>query len=165
MTASENAIKIIKQFEGLRLHAYKDPGSKTGLPITIGYGSTMYKNGKKIQLGDTITEGEAYDLMLWEIGNKSAVLRDYNFKLNQNQFDALVSFIYNVGVGQFATSTLLKRLRINPNDPDIRNQFGRWIYNDGKILEDLVERRKLEADLYFTPIKTFMKDYRDGNNK
>ena len=150
MTASENGINIIKQFEGLRLNAYKDPGSKTGLPITIGYGSTMYKSGAKIKLGDTITKEEAYDLMLWEIGNKSAVLRGYNFKLNQNQFDALVSFIYNVGVGQFATSTLLKRLRINPNDPDIRNQFGRWIYNDGKILEDLVERRKLEADLYFT---------------
>lgn len=149
MTASENAIRIIKKFEGLRLRAYKDPGSKTGLPITIGYGSTMYKTGSKIKLGDKITKEEAFDLMLWEIGNKSAVLRGYNFKINQNQFDALVSFIYNVGVGQFATSTLLKRVRMNPDDPDIRNQFGRWIYNDGKILDNLICRRKLEADLYF----------------
>lgn len=150
MTASENGIRIIKQFEGLVLHAYKDPGSKNGLPITIGYGSTMYKNGKKIQLGDTITKEEAIDLLHWEVENKTSVLRGMNLKLNQNQFDAVTSLIYNIGIGAFMTSTLLKRIRYNPNDPDIRNQFGRWIYNDGKVLDDLVRRRKLEADLYFT---------------
>lgn len=154
MTASENGIRIIKNFEGLRLRAYKDPGSKDGLPITIGYGSTMYKDGSKIKLGDTITKEQADDLLLWEVGNKSAVLNGLNLKLNQNQFDAIMSFVYNAGMGKkdgkgFLGSTLLKRIRINPNDPDIRNQFGRWIYNDGKILDDLVKRRKEEADLYF----------------
>jgi lysozyme len=150
MTASENGIKIIKQFEGLRLNAYKDPGSKTGLPITIGYGSTMYKSGAKIQLGDTITKEQALELLLWEIETKTSVLRGMNLKLNQNQFDAVTSLVYNIGMGNFNTSTLLKRIRYNPNDPDIRNQFGRWIYNDGKIMDALVKRRKLEADLYFT---------------
>jgi lysozyme len=154
MTASENGISIIKNFEGLRLHAYKDPGSKDGLPITIGYGSTMYKDGSKIKLGDTITQDQANDLLMWEVGNKTQVLNGLNLKLNQNQFDAITSFIYNVGMGKqnvsgFLDSTLLKRIKINPNDPDIRNQFNRWIYNDGKVMSDLIERRKLEADLYF----------------
>jgi lysozyme len=154
MTASENGISIIKNFEGLRLHAYKDPGSKDGLPITIGYGSTMYKDGSKIKLGDTITQDQANDLLMWEVGNKTQVLNGLNLKLNQNQFDAITSFVYNVGMGKkdvsgFLDSTLLKRIKINPNDPDIRNQFNRWIYNDGKVMDDLVKRRKLEADLYF----------------
>lgn len=150
MITSENGISLIKGFEGLRLNAYKDPGSKNGLPITIGYGSTMYKTGKPIKLGDTITAQEAEDLLRWEVGNKSAVLRGLNLKLNQNQFDAITSFIYNVGVGNFNSSTLLKRIKFNPNDPDIRNQFDKWIYNDGKVSEDLVVRRKKEAVLYFT---------------
>jgi lysozyme len=74
-----------------------------------------------------------------------------NLKLNQNQFDAVSSLVYNIGIGAFENSTLLKKIRYNPNDPDIRTQFGRWIYNDGKILDDLVKRRKEEADLYFKP--------------
>lgn len=149
MTASDNAIDFIKKQEGLVLHAYKDPGSKDGLPITIGYGSTMYKDGSKIKLGDTITKEEAEDLLRWEVGDKTSVLRGMNLKLNQNQFDAVTSLVYNIGIGNFNSSTLLKRIRYNPNDPDIRNQFGRWIYNDGKILDTLVKRRKAEADLYF----------------
>lgn len=155
MTASENCISMIKNFEGLRLHAYKDPGSKDGLPITIGYGSTMYTNGSKIQLSDVIDIIQADYMLRWEVGNKTAVLNGLGLKLNQNQFDAITSFVYNVGMGKqnvagFLGSTLLKRIKINPNDPDIRNQFNRWIYNDGKVMEALVERRKLEADLYFT---------------
>lgn len=149
MTTSENGISIIKKFEGLVLHAYKDPGSKNGLPITIGYGSTMYKDGTKIKLGDTITQEQAIDLLHWEVNNKTSVLRGMNLQLNQNQFDAITSFIYNVGIGNFMSSTLLKRIRKDPNDPDIREQFMRWVYNDGKIMEALVNRRKLEADLYF----------------
>lgn len=149
MTTSENGISIIKKFEGLVLHAYKDPGSKNGLPITIGYGSTMYKDGTKIKLGDTITQEQAIDLLHWEVNNKTSVLRGMNLQLNQNQFDAITSFIYNVGIGNFMSSTLLKIIRKDPNDPDIMEQFMRWVYNDGKIMEALVNRRKLEADLYF----------------
>lgn len=149
MTASETATSLIKNFEGLVLHAYKDPGSKDGLPVTIGYGSTMYTDGRKIKLGDTITEAQAVDLLNWEVNNKTSVLRGMNLKINQNQFDALTSFIYNVGIGAFMSSTLLKRIRVNPNDTDIRNQFMKWVYNDGKILDVLVKRRKAEANLYF----------------
>src|SRR6185312_9102961 len=104
MTASENGIKIIKQFEGLVLHAYKDPGSKNGLHITIGYGSTMYKNGKKIQLGDTITKEEAIDLLHWEVENITSVLRFMNPKLYQKQSYAVTSLIYNTGIGFFMTA-------------------------------------------------------------
>ena len=151
MNTSEKGVLLIKEFEGLMLRAYKDPGSKNGLPITIGYGSTMYTDGSKIKLGDVITKEKAEELLLWEVKNKTNVLRGLNLKINQNQFDALTSFIFNVGVGNFLTSTLLKRIKVKANDPDIRNQFQRWIYNDGKILDGLVKRRKKEADLYFSP--------------
>jgi len=150
MITSQKGLELIKNFEGLVLHAYKDKGSKNGLPISIGYGSTMYEDGTKIRIGDGISRDKAEELLKWEVKNKTSVLRGMNLKLNQNQFDALTSFIYNVGIGAFENSTLLKRIRINENDPDIRKQFGRWIYNDGKVLDDLVRRRKMEADLYFT---------------
>ena len=73
----------------------------------------------------------------------------YGFDLTQNQFDALVSFVFNVGAGNFRSSTLLKRLKSNPNDPDIENQFKKWVYDNGKVLPGLVRRRDEEAKLYF----------------
>ena len=66
------------------------------------------------------------------------------------QFDALVSFAYNVGVGNFAKSTLLKKVNANPNDPTIRSEFEKWNKANGRVLKGLVTRRKEEADLYFT---------------
>ena len=65
------------------------------------------------------------------------------------QFDALTSFTYNVGSGAFGGSTLLKKLKVNPNDPTIRDEFMRWVYGGGEILPGLVTRREAEADLYF----------------
>jgi len=70
--------------------------------------------------------------------------------INQNQFDALVSFCYNVGVTNFKKSTLLKIVNNNPNDPNVAIQFGRWIRANGRVLAGLVKRRKSEADLYFS---------------
>ena len=65
------------------------------------------------------------------------------------QFDALTSFTYNEGSGAFGGSTLLKKLKVNPNDPTIRDEFMRWVYGGGEILPGLVTRREAEADLYF----------------
>lgn len=149
LVTSEKGIALIKSFEGIRLKAYKDPGSKNGLPITIGYGSTMYTDGRKIKLGDVITKEQAEEMLRWEVKNKSSVLRGLQLPFNQNQFDALTSFVFNIGVGNFLSSTLLKRIKVNVIDPDIKNQFSRWIYNDGKVLDALVKRRKKESDLYF----------------
>lgn len=151
METSENGISLIKKFEGFVGHAYKDPGSKNGLPITIGYGSTMYTDGRKIMLGDIITKEDADKLLRWEVGNKTSVIRAMDLRLNQNQFDAVTSFVFNIGIGAFEKSTMLKRIKRDPNDPDIRVQFAKWKYNDGKALDALVKRRNLEADLYFKP--------------
>jgi lysozyme len=151
MTISENGVKFIKQFEGFIPNAYKDPGSSDGLPVTIGYGSTMYKDGSRIKLGDVLTEQQASDLLAWEVGNKSAVINSYKLKLTQNQFDALSSFVYNLGAGAFNYSTLLKKIKINPNDPTIKDEFMKWVKNDGKTMKGLVRRRDAEQKLYFTP--------------
>jgi lysozyme len=151
MTASENGINFIKKRESCRLTSYQDIAGIW----TIGWGSIMYKSGKRVSKGETITQAEADDLLLWEVGNKSAVISALvPASLNQNQFDAILSFTYNEGVGAFSGSTLLKVIKKNPCDPYIRDCFAMWdkITVDGKkvVSSGLVERRKLEADLYFT---------------
>lgn len=149
MTHSPNALNLIKSFEGFKAKAYKDPGSKDGLPITIGYGTIRWA-GKPIPLGVIIDEPTASKWLNEEVSRTSAQLNGIGFKLNQNQFDALVSFIYNVGWTAFRNSTLFKRVSANPKDPDIRTQFNKWVNNDGKVMKGLIRRRKAEADLYFS---------------
>ena len=143
-------LDLIKQFEGCKLNAYKDPGSKNGLPITIGYGSTMYKDGSKIKLGDVITQQKAEELLQWEIDKKTNVIKSMNLHLDNNQFDAITSFVYNCGIGAVNSSTMLKKIKINPNDETIRHEFMRFINNNGKVDKGLINRRKAEADLYFS---------------
>jgi lysozyme len=152
MKISKKGIDLIHSFEACKLRSYKDPGSKDGLPITVGWGSTMHKDGTKIKLGENITQAYADELFVWEIERKSNVLTALNLNINQHQYDALCSFIYNLGVGAFSNSTLLKKIKINPNDEAIRAEFMRWVNNDGKVLSGLLRRRKAEADLYFTKI-------------
>jgi lysozyme len=146
MKPSKTCFDLIKSFEGLFLNAYPDP--KTGgEPITIGFGSTMYQNGKKVKMGDTITEAEALKLLEWEITNKANAI---SLNVNQNQFDALVSFAFNLGLGNFNSSTLKKKIFKNPNDPTIRNEFMRWVSPGSSVEKGLRRRRKAEADLYFS---------------
>jgi lysozyme len=153
MSPSSKAFSFIEHEEGCILHPYHD---QAGIP-TIGWGSTMYKNGKKVTMNDApITQLEADSLLQWEVDNKTGAIVGYlkNVVLNQNQYDSLVSFVYNVGVGAFAKSTLLKRIRANPQDSSIREAFMMWVYvtEDGKkrIEPVLQARRKREADLYFS---------------
>ena len=154
MKPSQIAVDFIKREEGLILHPYLD---KAGVP-TIGYGSTMYPNGKRVTIKDpAITKEYAEQILHWEVDNKSIAIAAAIGKalINQNQFDALVSLAYNIGIAGFSGSTVLKRVKANPKDPSIRDAFMMWnkITNPktGKheICEDLVERRKREADLYF----------------
>jgi lysozyme len=147
MNPSQNCINLIKQFEGYRSEAYLDA---VGVP-TIGYGSTMWNDGKKVKLGETITLEGAGLLLYWEV-NRKAVILD-SLILSQNQYDALTSFIYNIGSGAFGKSTLFKKVKANPNDAAIRDEFLKW--NKGRVggvlieLKGLTRRRIAEADMYF----------------
>jgi lysozyme len=137
---------IIKKFEGLKLQAYLCPANVW----TIGYGSTFYENGSKVQPGDKITIERADRLLFdmvkrFENGVKGIVKSD----LNINQLGALTSFAFNVGIGALQKSTLLKKVNANPNDPTIRNEFMRWTRAGGKVLNGLVKRREAESNLYF----------------
>ena len=141
MRTSEKGIDLIKRHESLRLATYLCPA---GVP-TIGYGHTH-----GVKMGDRITAEQAERLLIGDLIVAETEVNRYGFDLTQNQFDALVSFVYNIGAGNFRSSTLLKRLKANPNDPDIANQFKRWVYGGGKVLPGLVRRRNEEAKLYFT---------------
>ena len=143
-------LDLVKKFEGCKLTAYKDPASKNGLPITIAYGNTMYTDGSKIKLGDIITQQKADELLQWAIDKKTNVIKSMNLHLDNNQFDAITSFVYNCGIGAFEKSTMLKKIKINPNDETIRHEFMRFINVDGVVNKGLIRRRKLEADLYFS---------------
>ena len=147
MTISIYGLRLLAKHEGLSLKAYKCPAGVW----TIGYGNTYYEDGTKVKEGDIITKQRAEEL-LRIIANDFATKVDalVKPKLTMQQFDALVSFAYNVGTANFAKSTLLKKVNANPNDPTIRAEFERWNKGNGKVLKGLVTRRKEEADLYFT---------------
>jgi lysozyme len=149
MKASPNCYRIIKLFEGCRLKAYLD----SVLVPTIGYGATYYEDGSKIEIGDIITQARAESLLAFHIEQKvKSISSHITVTVNQNQFDALISFAYNIGAGAFIKSTLLKKVNTNPADPTIRDEFGKWKKAGGVVLSNLVSRRKQEADLYFKPV-------------
>ena len=143
MKTSTYGVKIIQQFEGCKLQAYVDPGTG-GLPITIGYGNTEYEDGSKIVLGQSITQQQADTLLLNLIPRYEAVIkRNITVNLNQNQFDALLSFVWNTG----GSKTLFGL--INANDAGVYNFWTtNYIKGGGVVLAGLVSRRKLEADLF-----------------
>lgn len=151
MKPSQNILQFIASFEGLRLDAYVDPGTGAE-PITIGYGTTIYDDGKKVHLGDTITKERAEQLLEHEVNNKAQIVSGLtqNINLTQSQFDSLVSFTYNVGVWALQKSTLLKKVLANPHDPSIKDQFLRWNRSGGKIMKGLTKRREREAQIYFS---------------
>ena len=142
-------IPIIRKYEGLRLQAYLCPAGV----FTIGFGSTFYENGSKVQEGDKITIDRA-DRLLFDIVQKFEIsVRGLIKKpLNENQIGALTSFAFNVGIGALKKSVLLKKVNKNPNDTTIRNEFMRWTLVKGKKSNGLVARREAEADLYFLPV-------------
>lgn len=146
MRASENGINLIKQFEGCRLTAYQD---SVGV-WTIGYGWTQPVDGKPVGKGMTITQQKADDLLKqgviqYENGVNSLV----KVQLNQNQFDALVDFAYNLGVNALKGSTLLKKL--NAGDyAGAANEFTKWNKAGGKELAGLTRRREAEKSLFLS---------------
>jgi lysozyme len=148
MKLNNAGYQLICEFEGLRLKPYLCSAKIS----TIGYGNTYYPDGKRVTLLDKeITKEYAFEIFK-VIADKFAKRVSSMVKkpLTQNQFNALVSFAYNVGTGAFSTSTLLKKVNANPNDLTIRNEFARWIRANGKIVNGLVNRRKKESDVYFS---------------
>lgn len=146
MKATEQAYRLIKLFEGCKLAAYRCPANV----VTIGWGSTLDAFGKPIKMGAKITQDQADALLKREIESKAVSINALTKGVNQNQFDSLISFCYNCGVGALSKSTLLKKIKFNPNDPAINAEFMKWDKVDGKPLKGLTIRREAEAKLYFT---------------
>ncbi|MBR1770070.1 MAG: lysozyme [Bacteroidales bacterium] len=144
MKTSEKGITLIKSFEGLRLTAYKPV--KTEKYFTIGYGHCS----ASIREGMTITQKLAEQYLKEDLQKFEQGINGQHLKINQNQFDALVSFAFNVGLKNFAISTLLRKIKLGANNPAIRDEFMRWVYSGGNKLAGLERRRKAEADLYFS---------------
>ena len=148
MILNNKGYLLITNHEGLRLKPYLCPAK---IP-TIGYGNTYYTDGKRVTLLDKeITKQQAFD-MFKEVANRFAKRVDIlvTSNINQNQFNALVSFAYNVGTGNFASSTLLKKVNRNPNDLSIKDEFLRWNKSGGKVINGLTNRRNEEANIYFS---------------
>lgn len=140
MNISRNGIEFIKKEEGLVLNAYLCPANVW----TIGYGHT---NG--VKKGDKITEEQAEDFLVNDLlYSERIVNKMVKVKLNQNQYDALVSFVFNVGSGNFINSTLLKKLNAGANSDEICVELRRWVFSKGKKLPVLVARRQRECELY-----------------
>lgn len=151
MKTNDAGIAIIKRWEGFRPKPYLCPA---GIP-TIGYGTTVYPNGRKVTLQDKAITEQVADQYLriyiqrLELQIAAALL----VTLSDNRFSALVSFAYNVGIGALRKSTLLKVINAAPGAPGIRDEFMKWTKAtvNGKkvVLPGLVSRRRDEADLYF----------------
>ena len=144
-----NIADFIAGFEDFRSKAYWDSLGKMWL---IGYGASYYppdaKN--KVKQGDVVTRKQALNMLTQHINIfRKDVARYVKKQLTQNQLDALTSFAYSVGIGKLASSTLLKKVNANPNDPSIRDEFLKWKYAGGKVSSWLTKRREGEADWYF----------------
>lgn len=148
MKLNDKGIKLMHQFEGLKLQAYLCPAKIW----TIGYGNTFYEDGSRVKQGDKITKERAEELFTNITENKFCKpLRTLiKSKVNDNQFSALVCFAYNLGTGALSKSTLLKKVNANPNDASISSEFMKWNKAGGKVLLGLSRRRQEESNLYFS---------------
>jgi lysozyme len=150
MKLNQKGYDLIKSFEGLSLKPYKCQANIS----TIGYGNTYYENNVKVQMSDApITKKRAEDLLKISADRYASKVDNLVHKpITQNQFNALVSFAYNVGSGALASSTLLKKVNVNPNDAMISKEFLKWNKGGGVVLQGLVTRRIKESALYFTTL-------------
>ena len=147
MKISENGLNLIKSFEGLRLKAYKV--SESEKYYTIGYGHY----GADVKPGMTITKKQADELLKKDVDKfVDGVNKLLKVNVNQNQFDALVSFAYNVGLGALKASTLLKLVNKGAFK-EASKEFDLWVRSGGKVLAGLVRRREKEKELFLTPVE------------
>lgn len=157
--AGQRGIALIHSFESYRATTYPDPGP-TGLPVTGGWGSTLDENGKPFKLGVTHDQDYWDRLFLRDLASKETAVNMLlgDAPTTQNQFDALVSFAYNVGediddddiAEGLGDSTLLKK-HLRGDFAGAKAEFAKWNKAKGKVLNGLIRRRAAEADLYGTP--------------
>jgi lysozyme len=148
MKLDKNGYLLITKFEGLSLKPYL---CSAKIP-TIGYGNTYYPDGKRVTLLDKeITKEYAFEIFK-EVADRYAkrVNALVTKSLTQNQFNALVSFAYNIGTGNFQSSTLLKKVNINPSDLSIKTEFMKWNKANKVVINGLTNRRNEEANIYFS---------------
>ena len=144
-----DTLALIKEFEGLRLEAYPDPGSKNGIPWTIGYGHT-----KGVKKGDKITAAQAEEFLKADIAVAINVLRQYvTIALNENQEGAGASFILNIGETLFKKSSVLKYINAG-RLAEVPGRMALYRMNDGKVMNGLVRRRTAEGNLWMKPVST-----------
>ena len=140
LSYSKNGLALTEKFEGVRLTAYQD---QVGV-WTIGYGHT----GPDVVPGLTITQDQANSLLMGDVASAAAAVnRLVTVPLNQDQFDALVDFVFNLGVGNFQSSTLLRELNAS-SFADAAAQFERWDRAGGVEVAGLLRRRQGEAQLF-----------------
>ena len=149
MNLSNNGLNLIKGFEGFKSAPYLDSAGVA----TIGYGTILYPDGTAVTMNDSpITEAQAEQYLAFEINQKtSSIDQMVTSSVNQNQFDALVSFAYNLGLGALHGSTLLKLV----NQSDFANaalEFPKWDHAGGVVVAGLLTRRLAEQTLFSTPI-------------
>lgn len=147
MNIDQAGIDFISSNEGgIRNEAYRDGAN---IP-TIGIGGIWMPNGLRVQIGDTITNKDAMSLFLKTVeGFVAFINQEVKTQLTQSQFNALTDFCYNVGSYNFQTSTLLRKVNVNPNDSSICEEFMRWIYDIKKQIEPGLEvRRQRECEYY-----------------
>lgn len=140
MIISDICLEKLKEFEGFRSEAYLDAA---GVP-TVGYGHT-----KNVKLGDKITEYCAKEYLLQDLYETEQAVNALNVAKIPGQFDALVSFAFNLGIGRLTSSTLLKVIREGGSKQKITREFKRWIYAGGRPLKGLIRRREWEAKRFF----------------
>lgn len=141
------SLELLIELEGERLEAYLCPSK---IP-TIGIGLTVYPDGTKVKLGDVISKEQSREYLkqTLEQFEKQVVLLLDGLPLPRKALDALIIFSFNVGIGSFAKSTLLKEIKKNRNNlKEIEKQFNRWIYSGDKVLQGLIIRRLKEYTLY-----------------
>lgn len=140
MKTKQTGIDIIKNFEGFSNKAYKCPAGV----LTIGYGFT-----KGVKEGDTITKEDAEKRLKVELISREQCITEFVHRnLTENQFSALVCFIFNIGSGNFKASTMLKLLNTGAKPQTVANEFSEWIHAGGKVLPGLIKRRAAEAELF-----------------
>ena len=140
MTTTEILFEKLMEMEGCRLETYKDAA---GVP-TIGYGHT-----KNVRMGDRISEYWAKEMLREDIEEAEWLVKELGVAKTEGQLDALVSFVFNLGIGRLKKSTLLKVIREGGSMQQIKKEFKRWVYADGKVLPGLVKRREWEAKRFF----------------
>ena len=146
---NEEGLELIKSFESFVNHPYPDPATGK-MPYTIGYGTTIYPNGIRVSLSDpNITEKQASDLLLANLKHYEEGIDSLTTdNLTSNQFSALVSWVYNLGLNNLKSSSLLKLINSNPSDPLIKNEWLKWCYANGHKMDGLLRRREAEFALY-----------------